>query len=83
MFDATKFDGDKVTRHDFALILGCKRIHGVYQVKLQYSDTGEEEYVITSDEPMGKIIVLDNENGETVAIYCGNDVETNCLIDLL
>ena len=83
MFDAMKFDGDKITGNDFITIIDCTKILGIYPVKLQFDEHGEEEYIISSSEPTGRLIVFNNGHGETVVMYCSNDVETSCLVDLL
>lgn len=82
MFDAVKFNGDKITGKDFNLATECSEILGVYQVKLQYDEDGDAEYIVTDNEPTGKLIMY-KECESIVAMYFGNDVETNQLVDLL
>lgn len=83
MFDTMRFDGDKITGEDFTTIIECYQILGVYPVQLQYDEHGEEEYIVSSTEPTGKLIVFKNENGDTVVMYLNDNVETDCLVDLL
>lgn len=83
MFDAMKFGGDKITQKNFDASTECKQILGVYQIKKQYNEDGDSEYLITSTEPDGKLIVFEDNAGDTIVMYIGNDVETSCLVDLL
>ena len=84
MFDAVKFDGDRITvGGDLTSIAECTKILGTYPVEVQYNNSEDQEFVVTSNESTGKLIVFSNKDGETVAIYISNDVETSCLVDLL
>lgn len=83
MFDAIRFNNDKITEKDFTANVECKQILGIYQVKKQYNSDGDAEYLITDTEPSGKVIVFNDEHEEVVVMYIANDVETSCLVDLL
>lgn len=82
MFDAMKFNGDKITKRDFVENIECYQLLGVYPVKLEFDEDGNAEYTV-SDNPTGKLMVFKDESGETVVMYFNNSVETSCLVDLL
>ena len=82
MFDAMKFNDDKITEKDFVESIECYQILGIYPVELHFNEDGDTEYTVSSN-PTGKLMVFKDENEEVVVLYIRNDVETSCLVDLL
>jgi hypothetical protein len=83
MFDAMKFDGDKIEANEFdGNLVSVSEILGTYQVRMERNDAGDVVFSVTDREPTGRLLIY-RADGKDCAMYFENSVETSGLVDLL